>query len=148
MDARKQLLLSHTRLPWGKWCSKFGWITPSGLGGDSVIDRWTNEGLTDGRTHGKIMLLTMRGSDVAIWIPPSCLGGESVTDKWTDDGRTDRQMHRKNNAALAHPYYKRKWCCKFGRIPPSGLGGDSVTDSQTDERTNWLTDGRTDGWRR
>ena len=28
----------------GKWCSKFGWIPPSGLGGDIVKDRWTDDG--------------------------------------------------------------------------------------------------------
>ena len=34
-----------------------------------MTDGWTDDGRTDGRTHGKIMLLshtpTMRGSDVA-----------------------------------------------------------------------------------
>ena len=45
----------------GKWCSKFGLIPPSGLGGDSVADRR--------RTDEKIRLLShtlnLRGSDVA-----------------------------------------------------------------------------------
>ena len=48
-----------------KRCSKFGEILPSGLGGDSVTDRWTDAR----RTNGIIMLfspiLTMRESDVA-----------------------------------------------------------------------------------
>ena len=37
-----------------------------------MTDRWTDDGLTDGLTHGKIMLLlhnlTIRGSDVAILV--------------------------------------------------------------------------------
>ena len=46
----------------GKWCSKFGCIPPSGLGGDSMTDRWTD----DGRTEKMLLshILTMRGSDV------------------------------------------------------------------------------------
>ena len=44
----------------------------SGLGGDSMMDRWTDDGCTDGWTHGKIMLvshtLTMRGSDAAVLV--------------------------------------------------------------------------------
>ena len=52
----------------GRPCGKFGLIPPSGLGGDIVMDRWTDDGRMDGRTHGKIMLLshflTTRGSDV------------------------------------------------------------------------------------
>ena len=31
----------------GKWCRKFGWIPPSGLGGDSVTDRRTDDGRTE-----------------------------------------------------------------------------------------------------
>ena len=38
----------------GRLCSRFGYIPPSGLGADSVTDRWT-----DGkRTNGKTMLLS------------------------------------------------------------------------------------------
>ena len=55
----------------------------------------------EGRTHGKVMLLsqilTIRGSNIHCnkfgWIPPSSLGGDSLTDRWTDaqaDGRTEK----------------------------------------------------------
>ena len=44
-----------------------------------------------------------------------------MADRWTDDGRPDGWTHaRKNNVALAQPYYEGKCCSKFGRIPPSG----------------------------
>ena len=59
------MLLSRT-LPFGS--SQFGSIPPSGLGEDSVTDRWTDGGCMNGWAHGKMMLLsntlTMRGSDV------------------------------------------------------------------------------------
>ena len=63
-DARKNNVTLAQPYHKGKWCSKFGWIPPSGLGGDRVTDRWKDDGRTE-----KIMLLlhnlTIRGSDVA-----------------------------------------------------------------------------------
>ena len=42
MNAQKNnVALSHPYHE-GKWCSKFGKILPSGLGGDSVTDIWTD----------------------------------------------------------------------------------------------------------
>ena len=47
MDAQKNnVALAHSYHV-GKWCSEFGRIPPSGLGGDNVTDRQT-----DGRTEG------------------------------------------------------------------------------------------------
>ena len=49
MDERRmeKMLLSHTLAMRVMWCGKFGWIQPSGLGGDSVTDRWTDDGRTE-----------------------------------------------------------------------------------------------------
>ena len=42
MDKRKNnVALAHPNHK-GKWCSKFGWIPPSGLGGYSMTDRLTD----------------------------------------------------------------------------------------------------------
>ena len=52
----------------GKWCNKLGWITPSGLGGDSVTDGGrTTDARKDGHTENDVALayLIMRGSDVS-----------------------------------------------------------------------------------
>ena len=107
------------------WCSKFGWIQPSGLWG------WTD----DGRTQWKILLLshylTMRGSDVAGLdeFQPVVKEITWPTDGRTTDGRTDA---RKNNVALAPPLHEGKWCSKFVWISPTGLGGEH--DGRTDRR--------------
>ena len=43
-----------------------------GLGGDSVTDRWMDDGRMEGRMHGKIMLFshtfTIRKSDIARFV--------------------------------------------------------------------------------
>ena len=53
MDACKNnVALTHPYHE-GKWCSKFDWIPPSGLGGDSLMDRWMDNRHMDGRMHGK-----------------------------------------------------------------------------------------------
>ena len=77
----------------GKWCSKFGWIPPIGLG-DYMMGRWMDDGW---RTHGKILMLlshilTMRGSDVASLVefrPVVSLGDRHM------DGGADGRTHRK-----------------------------------------------------
>ena len=47
MDVRRKnnIALGHPYYE-GKSCSKFGEILPSGLGGDSVMDRWTDASIT------------------------------------------------------------------------------------------------------
>ena len=40
-------------------------VLPSGIGGDSVTDRWTDAGWTNGKIMLLLHTLTMRGSDVA-----------------------------------------------------------------------------------
>ena len=48
----KIVLLSHSLTKGGVGaCSRFGQIPPSGLGGDSVTDRWTDAGRMDGRKN-------------------------------------------------------------------------------------------------
>ena len=68
MDARENnVALAHPYHEW-KWCSKFGWIPPSGLGGDSVTDKWTVDRRMDGRRETKKLLshtLSMSRSDAA-----------------------------------------------------------------------------------
>ena len=76
-----------------------------------MTDGWMDDGRTEGRMHGKIILLlhtlTIRGSDEASFVEfrPSGLRGDSMTDRWTDDGRMDAW---KINVALAQPYHEEK----------------------------------------
>ena len=84
-------LLSHTLTIRG---GHVGWIPPSGLEGDIVTDRWTDDGSTDddGRTKNYNALThpynEPRWWNKFGWIPPSGLR-DSVMDRWTEDGCTD-----------------------------------------------------------
>ena len=88
-DARKNNAAVVQPYHKGKWCCKFGWIPPNGLGGDSVTDKGTDDGHMDGRTHRKNDVAIAHPKPEGKWcckfdrIPPSCLGGDTVTDRQT-----------------------------------------------------------------
>ena len=89
-DARKTYVVLAHPYHEGKSCSKFGWIMPSSLEGDSVSDRWTD----DGRTGKNNVVLAHpyhegKWCSKFSWIPLSDLGGDSMTDRWTYDGCTN-----------------------------------------------------------
>ena len=52
-DARKIMLLSHTITMRGSDVASLIEFRLQCLGGDSVADKWMDDGLTDGRPHGK-----------------------------------------------------------------------------------------------
>ena len=66
-ERMEKMLLSHNLNMRGSDVASL--VEFRGLGGDSVTDKWMDDGRTDGRTHRKLMLLShtlaMRGSDVA-----------------------------------------------------------------------------------
>ena len=67
MDARTDAFA----LPYHEGSDKFGLIPPSGLRGDIMTDKWTNDRHTDEWTEKITLLshtLTMRGSDSACLI--------------------------------------------------------------------------------
>ena len=78
----------------GKWC--LADFHPNTLGGDTLMDRWTDDGRTDGWTYGKIMLLshtlTMRWNIVARLY----MNSTQWFRRRQRDGEMDgRQMHEK-----------------------------------------------------
>ena len=46
----------------GKSHTKFGYIPPSGLGGDTIMDRWT-DGQTEGKTISPFAFFKKRGDN-------------------------------------------------------------------------------------
>ena len=132
---------SRTPLTWGG-SSTFGWIPPSGLGGDSMMDRWA-DARKEGRTE-KIMLFSHTSK--IRWIPPSGLWGDSVTDSRTDYGRTADWTHGKI-MLLSHILTMRgSDVASFVEFRPV-VRSDSVTDRRT-RLTGGRPGARTDGWRR
>ena len=87
------MLLSHTFTMSGSDVESY-----NGLGGDNVSDKWTDDGGMDGRTHGKMILLSytliMRGSDVASLVEFRPMVQEELA-WWTDDERTEGRSYRK-----------------------------------------------------
>ena len=71
---RKIMLLLHTYHT-GKSCIKFGYIPPSGLGGDSMTNRWKDRGTNRG-TH-KIPITQVWGSEVILNTGPSSVQCEA-----------------------------------------------------------------------
>ena len=119
---RKNNALTHPYHE-GRSCSKFGYIPPSNLGGDSVTERWTDPG----RTDAKKMLLSHthyhEGSLCSKFglIPFSCLRADGVMDRWMDA--------RKNNVTLTDPYHEVETCCYVGS--PWAVGRGNVGARQT-----------------
>ena len=83
------MLLLHTFIMRGSDVESY-----NGLGGDSVSDKWTDDEGMDGRTHGKIILLshtlTMKGSDVASLVEFRPMVQEGRTTDARKDGRTEK----------------------------------------------------------
>ena len=119
----EKLLLSHTLTMRGKWCSKFGWIQPSGSGGNSLTDRWTGDRRTDAQKNNVAIAHPNHEGKWCCkfgWNPPSGLG-DSVTDRWTH-GKTDAQKN-----VAPHTLTMRESDVASLVEFRSGLG-DSVTD--------------------
>ena len=86
---KNNVVLTHPNHE-GKWCSKFGWIRPNGLG---KIVWWTDGQPADAwKNNVALAHLYHEGKWCSkfCWIPPSGLGGDSVMDR-----HMDRQTHRK-----------------------------------------------------
>ena len=64
-----------------KSCSKFGSILPSGLGGNSVVDRWTDPG----RKNNIALVHPYHDGNS----PNSNKRGDSMTDRWVDARQMD-----------------------------------------------------------
>ena len=73
----------------GKWFSMFGWILSSGLGRDSVMDKWTDNVWTNEMKKVALAHFYREGEWCSKFgrIPSSGLGGDCVTDRWTDKWR-------------------------------------------------------------
>ena len=84
MDGRteKNVTLAYPRHE-GKWFSKFIWNPPSDLWGDSVTDKWTDDGRADAQKNNSALAYPYHEwkSSKFGWIPPSGLGGDSMTDR-------------------------------------------------------------------
>ena len=103
---KNNIALSHPYHE-GKWCSKSGWIPFTGLGGDSLTDRWMDDGCIEGWMHGK--------NNVALAHPyhegklssklgrilPSGLGGDSMTYR-----QMDRRMYGWKHSQYPHKFFK------------------------------------------
>ena len=91
-DAQKNnVARAHPYLE-GLWCSKFGWIPPSGLGGDSMMDRRMDDGRKEKNVARAQPYHEGKWCSKFGWIPPSGLGGDSMMDRRMDDGRKEKNV--------------------------------------------------------
>ena len=88
---KNNVALAH---PEEKWCSKFGWIQPSGLGEDSMTDRWTDAQKKKCCSHTPLPWLEMMKQ---VWLN---------SDQWFRRRQLDGQMdeQRKHGKIVLLPH--------------------------------------------